>query len=226
MGVDRITGRVCVGRFVPGSCVLGRRIGAEFIEGRSMDSKACTRTKKDLIEHVASVTGQSRTAVRRTIQVAFDHIVDELADGNRLEFRDFGVFVSKYRPGRIAQNPKTLEPVDVPPRRTVKFKPSRSMRDRLKIECETSSAPETVQGTVQADHALHIEKPIEVPATTSAPEVVQELAPEASGTSQTHSQSPTEVSAEMLNEPPVKRPAKPTVMVHSRSPVQASNVSI
>jgi len=192
-----------------------------------MDSKTCTRTKKDLIEHVASITGQSRTAVKRTIQIAFDHIVDELADGNRLEFRDFGVFVSKYRPGRIAQNPKTLEPVYVPPRRTVKFKPSRSMRDRLKIECETSSASETVQGEVHAHNVLHVEKPVEVPATVSGHEPVQESSPDSDrNSSQTPAHAPTVVSAEVGSEVPVPRPTKPTVAVHTRSPIQASNVSI
>lgn len=188
-----------------------------------MDSKACTRTKKDLIEKVAQVTGQSRSAVKRTIQVAFDHIVDELAEGNRLEFRDFGVFATKYRPGRIAQNPKTLAPVYVPPRRTVKFKPSRSMRDRLKIDCETTSASEAAPGAIQAHNALDMEKPIEVPAAMSAQDSTQESD---SDPSQVLPQAPADVSAKVRIEPPVQRSAEPAVLVPARSPVQASNVSI
>ena len=38
----------------------------------------------------------------------------KLSKGNRLEFRDFGVFEPRTRAARTAQNPKTLEPVEVP----------------------------------------------------------------------------------------------------------------
>jgi integration host factor subunit beta len=131
-----------------------------------MDPKSCTRTKKDLIENVADATGQSRSGVKRTIQVAFDYIVDELGEGNRLEFRDFGVFDAKVRPGRIAQNPKTLQPVEVPPRRTVKFKASRSMRDRLKIEdpsdqttSSASDATNNASSTIEAMPHKVLESP-------------------------------------------------------------------
>jgi hypothetical protein len=51
--------------------------------------------------------------------------------GNRLEFRDFGVFETKIRKARKAQNPKTLEPVEVPEKRTVKFKVGRLMKQKL-----------------------------------------------------------------------------------------------
>ena len=55
----------------------------------------------------------------------------ELAKGNRLEFRDFGVFETKTRVARTAQNPKTLEQVHVPAKRVVKFKMGRLMRQKL-----------------------------------------------------------------------------------------------
>ena len=48
-----------------------------------------------------------------------------------MEFRDFGVFETKLRKARKAQNPKTLEPVEVPEKRTVKFKVGRLMKQRL-----------------------------------------------------------------------------------------------
>ena len=49
-----------------------------------------------------------------------------------MEFRDFGVFETRQRAARMAQNPKTLEQVEVPSRRTVKFKPGRLMK--VKVE--------------------------------------------------------------------------------------------
>ena len=60
-----------------------------------------------------------------------DEIVKELSEDNRLEFRDFGVFETRTRVSRVAQNPKTLERVEVPAKRTVKFKMGRVMRENL-----------------------------------------------------------------------------------------------
>ena len=103
-----------------------------------------TTTKKELIERIASQTQQSRADVKRTVQAFLDHVIDELGQGNRLEFRDFGVFEIRERAARVAQNPKTLEPVDVPPRKTVKFKSGRLMKHSVEGNSDTD-AEETSQ---------------------------------------------------------------------------------
>lgn len=90
-----------------------------------------TITKKELIDHIADATGQKRVIVKKIVQAFLDSIIVELGRGNRLEFRDFGVFEVKQRKARMAQNPKTLEPVQVPPKRTVKFKVGRLMKATL-----------------------------------------------------------------------------------------------
>jgi len=90
-----------------------------------------TKTKKELIDRIAEGTSTKRVQVKRVVQQFLDEIVSELGKGNRLEFRDFGVFETKIRKARKAQNPKTLEPVDVPEKRTVKFKVGRLMKARL-----------------------------------------------------------------------------------------------
>ncbi len=95
------------------------------------DSRSATRTKKELVDRVADLTGNKRVMVKKVIQTFLDQIINELGKGNRLEFRDFGVFETKLRAARIAQNPKTLERVQVPPKRSVKFKTGRLMKMKL-----------------------------------------------------------------------------------------------
>lgn len=90
-----------------------------------------TVTKKELIDRIAESTNNRRVLVKKVVQQFLDEIVGELAKGNRLEFRDFGVFESKLRKARKAQNPKTLQPVAVPEKRTVKFKVGRLMKQQL-----------------------------------------------------------------------------------------------
>jgi integration host factor subunit beta len=90
-----------------------------------------TITKKELIDRIAEGTQDRRVQVKRIVQKFLDEVIKELGRGNRLEFRDFGVFETKIRKARRAQNPKTLAPVDVPQKRTVKFKVGRLMKQRL-----------------------------------------------------------------------------------------------
>lgn len=99
-----------------------------------------TVTKKDLVDRIAETSGHKRVLVKRIVQQFLDEIVRELGDGNRLEFRDFGVFEIRGRAARIAQNPKTMEKVRVPPKRTVKFKVGRLMKASLD-EGEIRSQP-------------------------------------------------------------------------------------
>ncbi|MBL6720957.1 MAG: integration host factor subunit beta [Planctomycetes bacterium] len=90
-----------------------------------------TITKKELVNRIADETRQTKVVVKDILQRFLDAITEELAEGNRIEFRDFGVFEVRERAPRRAQNPRTLEEVEVPQRRAVKFKAGRRMGERI-----------------------------------------------------------------------------------------------
>ena len=90
-----------------------------------------TITKKELVDKIAERTQSKHATVKAVVQQFLDEITSELAKNNRLEFRDFGVFEVREQAARMAQNPKTLEPVEVPAKRRVKFKMGRLMREGM-----------------------------------------------------------------------------------------------
>ena len=110
-----------------------------------------TSTKKELVNRIADRTGQTKVVVKEIIQRFLDEIIDELSLGNRLEFREFGVFEVKERAARLAQNPRTLEKVQVPAKRVVKFKVGRLMRERV---CD-DLPPEEVDGRAPSTSPQH-----------------------------------------------------------------------
>lgn len=112
-----------MGSFLAGA--TGAPVGCDL--GNTMR----TVTKKDLVDRISETSGQKRIVVKNVIQTFLDEIIAELGQGNRLEFRDFGVFELRERAARIAQNPKTMEKVKVPSKRTVKFKIGRLMKEKL-----------------------------------------------------------------------------------------------
>jgi integration host factor subunit beta len=90
-----------------------------------------TITKKELIDRIASASKHKRMVVKDVVKEFLNQVIVELGKGNRLELRDFGVFETKKRAARTAQNPKTLQRVEVPAKRTVKFKVGRLMKESL-----------------------------------------------------------------------------------------------
>lgn len=97
-----------------------------------------TVTKKDLCERVSESTGQPRVNVRVIVQAFLDEVVAQLAEGKRLEFREFGVFEPRTRAARRGRNPKTSAPVSVPAKRTIRFKPG--LKIRMALETGVANA--------------------------------------------------------------------------------------
>lgn len=92
-----------------------------------------TVTKKELVDRIAQNHQAKHALVKATVQNLLDEIICELAKGNRLEFRDFGVFEVKKQAARIAQNPRTLKRIEVPAKRRVKFKMGWIMKEKLMV---------------------------------------------------------------------------------------------
>jgi len=90
-----------------------------------------TMTKKEIVDRIAKRTSTKYLTIKTIIQCFLDETISELGKGNRLEFRDFGVFEVSEAAPRTARNPKTLEKMEVPAKRLVKFKMGRIMRQRV-----------------------------------------------------------------------------------------------
>ncbi len=90
-----------------------------------------TITKKELVDRVTQSTSAKPLTVKAVVQSFLNEITSEFAKGNRLEFRNFGIFEVRAQAAREAHNPKTLEPIDVPAKRVMRFKMGRIMREGL-----------------------------------------------------------------------------------------------
>ncbi len=92
-------------------------------------TKKNTITKKKLIQSISIETKLHPTEVRNVIQAFLDKMSNSLSKGDRLEFRDFGVFEIVERKQKIGRNPKNAGvPIIIPARLAVKFTPGKRMR--------------------------------------------------------------------------------------------------
>lgn len=98
-------------------------------KGLSKNNNPSTTTKKKLINFISQEKGIHPSDVRHVIQAFLDKMTECLQQGDRLEFRDFGVFEVVERKQKIGRNPKKAdEPIIIPARNAVKFTPGKKMR--------------------------------------------------------------------------------------------------
>lgn len=96
-------------------------------------------TRKELINGIAAKLEQDygRSVPKTTLSLVIDEVFIQLGDSlenqGRVRVPQFGTFSTRIRPARTARNPKTGEPVELPRRRTVAFKPSGSWKTRLSV---------------------------------------------------------------------------------------------
>lgn len=86
-------------------------------------------TKRDLVIRISNETGLGQQQVLDVVQKTLDYIAEALAQGRKVELRNFGVFEVKIRKARVGRNPNAPETdVPIPQRAVVKFKSGKEMR--------------------------------------------------------------------------------------------------
>ncbi len=92
-----------------------------------------TLTKRDLVLRISEETGLVQQKVFDIIQKTFDHIVKALAQGDKVELRNFGIFEVRVRKARFGRNPAAPDvKVPIPERSVVKFKAGKEMRNGVR----------------------------------------------------------------------------------------------
>jgi len=88
-----------------------------------------TLTKRDLVLRICKDTGMVQQQVSKIVQGTFDHIIQALGEGGKVELRNFGIFEVRVRKARTGRNPSAPGiAVPIPERCVVKFKAGREMR--------------------------------------------------------------------------------------------------
>ncbi|MCP3968181.1 MAG: integration host factor subunit beta [Lentisphaerae bacterium] len=89
-------------------------------------------TKRDLVVKISKEAGLIQNNVAVVVQKTLDYIADELAKGNTIELRNFGVFEVKVRKSRKGRNPNQPQnEVVIPERAVVKFRAGKELKEEV-----------------------------------------------------------------------------------------------
>jgi len=96
-------------------------------------------TKADIVDIVSHATGLTKVDTEAVIDGFIATITNSLQRGKRIEFRGFGSFSLKVRKPKKARNPGTGEEIKLPERIVPVFKPSKILKDSIKVDNITTS---------------------------------------------------------------------------------------
>jgi integration host factor subunit beta len=87
--------------------------------------------KSDLIETLAARADTTRKQAERVVNLIFDSMSGALVNGDRIEIRGFGTFVSKHYPAYEGRNPRTGAVIRVAEKHLPFFKVGKDLRERV-----------------------------------------------------------------------------------------------
>jgi integration host factor subunit beta len=88
--------------------------------------------KRDLVEKTTdNLDGYLKKDIGQAVDIIIETMSESLNQGDRVEIRGFGSFSVRKRKARQTKNPKTGKIMDIPPRKTLHFAMSKSLKEAL-----------------------------------------------------------------------------------------------
>ena len=88
-------------------------------------------TKSELVRVLAEDFELPRRQMNDIVEGMLDKITEVLKSGDKVALTPFGQFRIRDRAARVARNPQTGEPVNVPAKRVLKFTAGRTLKDAV-----------------------------------------------------------------------------------------------
>lgn len=88
--------------------------------------------KTEFINAVAEKSGLSKVDAKKAVEAFVETVSSELKEGGKVALLGFGSFSVAEKSARIGVNPKTKQPIEIPARKSVKFKAGAELTEIIK----------------------------------------------------------------------------------------------
>lgn len=88
--------------------------------------------KTDFINAVAEKSGLSKVDAKKAVEAFVETVSSELKEGGKVALLGFGSFSVAEKSARKGVNPKTKQPIEIPARKSVKFKAGAELTEIIK----------------------------------------------------------------------------------------------
>jgi len=94
-------------------------------------SESTTVSRRQIAEEVAEAHELSVAKSDRIISMVFDTITEAVSDSKPVQISKFGTFEKFTSPARTGRNPNTGEPLDIPSKERIRFRPAKHFKDTV-----------------------------------------------------------------------------------------------
>ena len=88
--------------------------------------------KTEFINAVAEKYGLSKVDAKKAVEAFVETVSSELKEGGKVALLGFGSFSVAEKSARKGVNPKTKQPIEIPARKSVKFKAGAELTEIIK----------------------------------------------------------------------------------------------
>ena len=88
--------------------------------------------KTEFINAVAEKSGLSKVDAKNAVEAFVETVSSELKEGGKVALLGFGSFSVAEKSARKGVNPKTKQPIEIPARKSVKFKAGAELTEIIK----------------------------------------------------------------------------------------------
>ena len=88
--------------------------------------------KTEFINAVAEKSGLSKGDAKKAVEAFVETVSSELKEGGKVALLGFGSFSVAEKSARKGVNPKTKQPIEIPARKSVKFKAGAELTEIIK----------------------------------------------------------------------------------------------
>ena len=88
--------------------------------------------KTEFINAVAEKSGLSKVDAKKAVEAFVETVSSELKEGGTVALLGFGSFSVAEKSARKGVNPKTKQPIEIPARKSVKFKAGAELTEIIK----------------------------------------------------------------------------------------------
>ena len=92
---------------------------------------ASKSTKKDLVQHIAKALEVSPVEAERVMLVVMRYVRRQLLEDTSVILPGIGTLAVTETAARLGRNPHTGQPVPIPPRKTIKLKVSKDLKEAM-----------------------------------------------------------------------------------------------
>jgi len=88
-------------------------------------------TKARIVQAVIETNGYTQRKAFETVEIILELIKSTLENGEDVLISNFGKFIIKQKAERRGRNPATGKDLILPPRKTITFRSSRKLREKI-----------------------------------------------------------------------------------------------